>query len=286
MDTDGQVYLGAWTNWSHGSVMGATLTLTREQGNLLIAFTALFIPFVASRFWRVFAIMFHQCYSQSAPRDAIYHQRQVVLRNSSSPESGLISFIRLLWAWRSTTGPSRPWLRVLPVVLFSFFSICAFTVAGGFSSMISTAGEVLLKGDRCEVATTLSGGGNITQQAVARSFFASYMNDVANYAQQCYSNQNSGILECSRFITNAISTAVTDQHAACPFRSDICRHNNSNLLLDTGHLNSNDIFGINDPKDETLTLRFVLQVSPPHLPDQYPPSLESNISNLITHDAT
>ncbi|KAK8099910.1 hypothetical protein PG999_010284 [Apiospora kogelbergensis] len=154
MDTDGQVYLGPWTNWSRGSVMGATLTLTREQGNLLIAFTALFVPFVASRFWRVFAILFHQCYSRSDPRDAIHHQRQVVLRNSSSPESGLFSFIRLLWAWRRTTTPNRPWLRVLPVALFSSFSICAFTVAGGFSSMISTAGEVLLRGDDCEIATT------------------------------------------------------------------------------------------------------------------------------------
>lgn len=47
------VYLGTWTNWSRGRVMGATLTTTRQYGNLFIAFTAFFVGFVASRFWKM-----------------------------------------------------------------------------------------------------------------------------------------------------------------------------------------------------------------------------------------
>lgn len=43
------VYLGIWTNWSKGAVMGATLTLDRAQGNLLIAFTAVFVGIVTDR---------------------------------------------------------------------------------------------------------------------------------------------------------------------------------------------------------------------------------------------
>lgn len=37
------VHLGVWTNWSRGSIMGATLTLDQSHGNLLIALTAIFI---------------------------------------------------------------------------------------------------------------------------------------------------------------------------------------------------------------------------------------------------
>jgi hypothetical protein len=37
------VYLGKWTNWSRGPVFGATLTLSREDANLLIAFVAFFV---------------------------------------------------------------------------------------------------------------------------------------------------------------------------------------------------------------------------------------------------
>jgi hypothetical protein len=37
------VYLGVWTNWSRGQVMGSTLTLDRRNGSLLIAFLAFFV---------------------------------------------------------------------------------------------------------------------------------------------------------------------------------------------------------------------------------------------------
>ncbi|KAK6860388.1 hypothetical protein PG995_004024 [Apiospora arundinis] len=259
MDNGTQVYLGAWTNWSRGTVMGATLTLTREQGNLLIAFTALFIPFVASRFWRIFAIIFHQCYSTSDLRDAIHHQRQVMLRNSTSPESGLMSIARLMWAWRNKSP--RAWSRILPLAIFAFLSICAFTVAGGFSSQISMAGEVLLRGDHCQTAYLMQST-DLAATNMFRSYTSTFTNNVANYAQQCYSNQSSGLLECARFVTGTIPTATMDYNASCPFKPEICRRDHSNIRFDTGHLNTNDIFGLNSPQDSTLTFRHVLQCAP------------------------
>jgi hypothetical protein len=45
------VYTGYWTNWSQSPVFRATLTLTRSDANLLIAFIAFFIAFVGTRFW-------------------------------------------------------------------------------------------------------------------------------------------------------------------------------------------------------------------------------------------
>ncbi|KAL9114279.1 MAG: hypothetical protein Q9227_001701 [Pyrenula ochraceoflavens] len=46
--SDASIYLGLWTNWSHGTVRGATITLTKRDGGLLIAFLALFISTVTA----------------------------------------------------------------------------------------------------------------------------------------------------------------------------------------------------------------------------------------------
>ena len=44
-----EVYLGAWTDWSRGRVLGATLTLSRGDGTLLIAFLAFYVAIVGTR---------------------------------------------------------------------------------------------------------------------------------------------------------------------------------------------------------------------------------------------
>jgi hypothetical protein len=89
------VYLGMWTNWSRGRVLGATLTLSREDGNYLLSFTAFFIGFVSTRFWRIMCFILHNLFSTSTPRDALYHQQQAILRNSYSADSGLLVFVQL-----------------------------------------------------------------------------------------------------------------------------------------------------------------------------------------------
>lgn len=258
MGTSDQVYLGVWTDWSLGSVAGATLTIPREQGNLLIALTALFIPFVSSRFWRLCAIIFHQCHTTSGPQDTVHQQRQVVLRNATSPESGLASFIRLLWAWRGA-GQQHSLLRVLPTALFALLSIGAFTAAGGFSSKIATTGEVLLKGDNCTTAYMLPTR-NTTLVSLYGAYASTFSTNVASYAQQCYSSGRSGILECAKFVTRTISTASMSYNESCPFHG-ICRQNSSNIRFDTGHMDSNRVFGLNSGKDSSLTFRYVLRVS-------------------------
>lgn len=72
------VHLGTWVNWSRGGrILGATLTLESRYGLLLLSFTATFVGFVASRFWRIITLMLHRVYSTPEPRDALHHQRQV-----------------------------------------------------------------------------------------------------------------------------------------------------------------------------------------------------------------
>ncbi|KUJ14079.1 uncharacterized protein LY89DRAFT_152692 [Mollisia scopiformis] len=259
------VYLGVWTNWSNGTIMGATLTTTRDHGNLLIALTGFLVPFVASRFWTIFCLVLHQYLSTSEPRDALHHQRQVILRNSFSPDSGLYSLFSLLWAWRGTRVSERAkryYSRLLPIITFAICCISAFTVAGAFSSQISSSpgDEVLIVGNNCGVTYIPV---NFTSSTTKPFSVANEkLNDAANYAQQCYSANSSGILGCDRFIEPSLPTSITNGAYSCPFESEICRTDDANLLLDTGFIDSNDNLGLNAPKSERFAWRYVLQCAP------------------------
>lgn len=96
------IYTGIWTNWSRGAILGSTLTVTKQYGNLLIAFMALFIGFVASRLWKISCLALHRSYSSTDKRSPIHHQRQVILRNSRTAESALFEILCLLGAWRKS----------------------------------------------------------------------------------------------------------------------------------------------------------------------------------------
>lgn len=253
------VYMGIWTNWSRGRIMGATLTLAQPEANLLIAFTAFFIALVAARFWIILCFALHRFYSTSDAQDAVYNQRQVILRNASSPEYGLWLLLQLLWENRRSKKPFRP----IFAVFLAVFCIVGFTIAGGFSSRISTAigNEVLLKSVNCGYESRVSK--TRSPYYPARPYEADVLNSAANYAQQCYySYASSGLLDCGRFITQSIPGYI-NKTAACPFKDDrICRRNGSNLWLDTGYVDSHKDLGLNAPENERIFWRSVLHCAP------------------------
>lgn len=263
MDTNDQIYLGIWTNWSRGSAtMGATLTTTQSSGNIIIAFTAIFIPFVASRLWKMLCFAFHSCVSKRGAQDAIYHQRQVVLRNSSSPDSSLFSLLLLMWAWRGLN--LKKVVRLLPLLIFAILFIVGFTLAGGYSSQISsvTGNEVLIKGDKCGVLGQSPGNINYTTSLAYSSWLATALAGAADYVQQCYANQGATIFDCNKYVVQRLPTESSDGNFSCPFVSDICRDNSKNLRLDTGYLDSNDHLGLNTPPHQRFAWRKVLSCAP------------------------
>ncbi|KAI1128616.1 hypothetical protein F5Y10DRAFT_291899 [Nemania abortiva] len=251
-----EVHLGAWTNWSRGPILGKTLTITRRDGDLLIAFTAFFIAFVGSRFWRIACLCAHRLHSSEKPENAIYHQRQIILRNTASADSGLVQLLQLIWAWRH----SIPLLQsILPAFFMAIFCVVAFTIAGGFSSQIasSVGTEVLLNGTDCGYISkrTIS---QFTESTVA--YGERMGKNALNYVQQCYYNSNS-LTDCSNFVTKRIPITV-DESALCPFNANICRSQSENILLDTGHINSHHHLGINAPPNERILFRRTLQCAP------------------------
>ncbi|KAI0453580.1 hypothetical protein F5B21DRAFT_479152 [Xylaria acuta] len=260
MMDDDSVYLGVWTNWSRGSILGPTLTISREHGNYVIALTAFFIAFIATRFWRICCLVFHRFYSTTGPSDAAHHQRQIILCNSSSPESGLVSLVNHFWAWRRLG--KRRLCELSFLIIFVMLCISGFVVAGSFSSKIATdvGNEVLLRAEDCGFIHLPAAAQN---QTPTNSLTYQKINAATNYAEECYSNdQILSVVECKRFIVPKLPTAVVNYTAGCPFEDSICRSNGSNLMLDTGYIDSSEHLGLNTPHSQRFQMRRVLHCAP------------------------
>jgi hypothetical protein len=140
--------------------------------------------------------------------------------------------------------------------------IFSFTIAGGFSSYISTAmgDEVLIKSMDCgQMVRKL----RYDQDPVYSAHEAEETNSAANYAQQCYSSGGGGggLLECGRFVQKQIVGNI-DRKAACPFHTNLCRNRSSNLRIDSGYLSSHDHFGLNSPPNQRILFRNVYHCAP------------------------
>ncbi|KAI1363845.1 hypothetical protein F5Y08DRAFT_354131 [Xylaria arbuscula] len=255
------VQLGIWTNWSRGPVLGVTLTLNRQYGSLLIAFTAFFITIVATRFWRIACSVVHRRLSVAEPRDALHLQRQAIFRNSTSSESALWSLLQMSWTWHRLDY--RYLARTLPSISFAAICLLAFTFASGFSSSISTAigDEVLLDGTHCGFLDFAALKTDQLNQ-IFRPWQASTTTNGANYASQVYSpGSKTGVLESSVFVQRTLSTRMNNE-APCPFKDSLCRSNSSNLILDTGFIDFSHDLGLNLQPNRGILYRQVLHCAP------------------------
>ncbi len=162
-----QVYIGLWTDWSFdGAILGSTLTLTRSNANLLVAAIALYMTIVVGHLWAVCCFVLHLCFSRKGPQDAIYHQRQVILRNSSSPAGTAWSLHRMSWRWRKSSKSPR---RILPFLGCLIALICGFTAATIFSSRVARGSDVLLDGTYC--GRPLDGGDTEGDETLRETFY-------------------------------------------------------------------------------------------------------------------
>ena len=122
MDTgDGvRIYTGTWINWSHGPILGATLTLPQKHSGLLAVFLAIYVPFSGRMFWKFLCFIMHQANATrpGGARDGLHHQVQVILRNNGGAGSALWEFTTLPFYWRGRTGKPLRFRAVFPRNLF------------------------------------------------------------------------------------------------------------------------------------------------------------------------
>ncbi|KAK7525364.1 uncharacterized protein IWZ02DRAFT_233114 [Phyllosticta citriasiana] len=256
------VKTGVWTNWKDGTIMGKTITLPRRDGDILIAFLALFTTIIGTSWWRIACYFLHYYLSSEAPRDGLHHSRQAILRNSANGASGLSSLINVLWSWRRIA--KRPYYRTLPIILFGIISLGGFAVAGIFSSRISTltGDAVMIKSSNCGIVSDA----NATTGELATKilpYVARRYKAFANYGQECYTDSNNATesSECHSFATRQLSAKIT-RNATCPFTDTMCKTQNQNLRFDTGYLDSRADLGINTPDKNRFLYRRITHCAP------------------------
>lgn len=259
---DTPVYIGIWTNWSRGRINGSTLTLSHRNGALLTAFLAIYVTFVGTSFWRIASYTLHQLYSSSEPQDGLYHQSQAILRNAGNGTTSLMRLLHLLWAWWRKTN--RPFYRMTPLILSTFLCTASFAVASIFSARISSGlgNEVLLSGNSCGIMNSSYSNysdGNLNDK-VLLPYISKLTNNYANYVQTCYSN-TSVTDGCNTFMKRQLASTI-DRNANCPFQEKICRHQDRNIVLDSGPINIASDLGFNVPMDLQYTFRAITHCAP------------------------
>lgn len=227
------VHLGPWINWSHGAVRGSTITLTPHHGAILTAFIALFVSYAGSRFWSILCFVLHLLLSNKSPQDAIYHQRQGLLRNYSSPLDAFFDFCSMIWVWRGIKGVSKI-SRILPFLLIGLILSTTFTAAGLLSANISSAmgNEVLLYGPDCGLFIQNTTVPEIDLENSMWPYVAEFNQMALQRAAQC---STKGVTQdtCPTYIQTNL-TLMDDENASCPFDDRICQSKTGNLFLDTG----------------------------------------------------
>lgn len=256
------VYTGQWINYSHGPILGATLTLTNRDAGLLTAFLAIFVSAAGAALWRIFSYIIHQVRASNEQHDGLHHQQQNTLRNTSAPGGASIQFIQLAWYWRKSA--ERPFMRSLSFALFALFHLAIFGIAGVFSSQVTKAAgdESLIVSPNCGIWAP--DPGLSTQSLFALS--SKTLNDTftaASYARTCYEG-NHDPLRCKSYAQPQIKW-TTNQNASCPFAKGTCLMSDTAAYsMDTGPIDSHDVLGINAPMQDRITYRKVTTCAPLH----------------------
>ncbi|KAI1359055.1 hypothetical protein F5Y08DRAFT_350059 [Xylaria arbuscula] len=231
----------------------------RDNANLLIGAVTFFITIVAVYIWKIISFSLHAYYSDPGPRDGLYHQRQAIIRNSSSAAGTVLSLVNLIWAWRKVT---KSWLRLLPLLLLTIITAIGLAIASIFASRVATGSEVLITGSGCGMVVPDLSDPSLSEVFTDYTpYLADSLTQASIYASQCYEGSSSSSMGCGVFVKPHLKAEKIDTNASCPFPS-LCQTEDSNLLIDTGLLNSHNDFGINAPEDERFLFRMAVACAP------------------------
>ncbi|KAL8394281.1 hypothetical protein RB595_002301 [Gaeumannomyces hyphopodioides] len=240
--SQGPIYTGVWT--SYDSATGSTIILTVPQdiGALLTAFLALFVSLSLGHLWSIICFVLHQARSTPQRSSGVHHQRQALLRNTTTAAATAWTSVKLAWVWRGNSHGVVGGSAALVSVAVSFVALLA--AASLLSSKIQLVGsDVLLSERGCGWTNTAD-----TPIFHAKTSFSAWLfNRAERYSVSCYSPEAANGLEtgaCGGFPANTIP--VTTSIVPCPFGKAICAQSDA-FQLDSGFIDSNHHLGVNSP---------------------------------------
>lgn len=254
-----RIYTGPWINWTHGLIVGSTITLSSRDGALFTSFLAAFITVIGSRLWKILMFIIHQSRARRGPRGGLHYQQQNVFRNSESPGGAAWIFLQQSYAWRTRASA----LRSLPWAAFCLLYLSVFAILSVFSGQVTkSAGDMrLIRSPNCgywRLKDTDMG-----RVATMNTFRAKNLNDstaAASYSRDCYGG-SPDTLECGTMAASSIPYTF-DQNATCPFGDEMCLMSNTAAFQINATVDSHSLLGINAPKHHRVKYHKVTTCAP------------------------
>jgi hypothetical protein len=257
------------------------LTVPTRQGNVIIAFLALFVAYTGTHLWKIVCFAFHQIQSNYAPQDGMYHQIQAILPTGLSDVTMLWRFGRISWAWRGKTR--RVWPRAALLIGTCLVHFVAISIAGLFSSRVTDSTDQVLinASNNCgwydlSPASEQGPKGNLTNGYVSSmdSLAVTGRTSVLQaqqYARLCYdwidgSTADTSLAACSSYVVSSIPSTI-NRTAACPFSPDAC--SGPAISFDSGWIDSNTHLGINARLEDRIQLRRNMTCAPVPFEQRY-----------------
>lgn len=214
----------------------------------------------------IFCFAFHQLRSTAEPKDAIYHQRQAILRNAQSPFNTVNRLAQLGWKWRKTCGGGRSQhalRRQLPFLIAGLMYIVGFFAAGLFSTSIATIGdEVLLVSSNCGWVNTTSqwdSTSDWTWIATLTEDMTADQEQSSSYVRECYGPENgTSHSSCNIYSAQSINSTPAEgaPTVACPFPGKtVCSKPSEIIRVESDLVDSNRHLGINAPRADSVQYR-------------------------------
>ncbi|KAF4613378.1 hypothetical protein G7Y89_g15510 [Cudoniella acicularis] len=260
MSSNTTIYVGFWTNYSKGAVLGSTLTLSNRNGAILIGALAVFIQLIGGRSWSIICFIAHQLRATTQAKDGMHHQQQATLRNSGSDIGTFWQFTLIGWAWRKRS--MKTFQRSIVPIVIGVLHLIAFGAAGILSSKMTSAGKEVLIAESPFCGTwekNVDNNDSVESSIAWKSYYSMTLDTSWDYVQNCLV-QSQSLPECDRFKRQQFSWNST--RVNCPW-GDLCLGSaNSSFKMDTGLLDSRDDLGINSQDKDRIRLRKTSVCSP------------------------
>jgi hypothetical protein len=235
------------------------------HGAFLIAFLAIFVRWTGNHLWNILAFGAHQYRSTQSPLDGLYHQQQVLLRNTPGDAETIIDFMNLSYQWKSKVkSPLRRNIAILAIGLLHWL---AFSAAGIFSSKVAITGDhALVRSDHCGWMASIFGVDiptNQTLKDVTNALFITgrqSAREALAYKSACYETDVSGTPSpCDVYVQRRLNSRI-NRTAPCPFEKSVCETPYA-VELDTGYIDSRQHLGINTQDSDRISMRRVTTCS-------------------------
>jgi hypothetical protein len=284
-----QIFVGKWTDWSHGAILGASLTVQEKYGRYIIAAMASFVGIVASYTWTIVAYVVHRTRVPRHSADPLLRQQQVSLINSQSPLSTSLELLCLAWTWSPRWGfcfrrrrqkrfshgrnCSSLGLLLIPLLLW-----IVFIALGILSALVAKrpneGSSVRIKAGNCGLWIY-----DTTHQS---QYDRKVLNDTLAaraYARSCYSKDLDLLspVSCSFYTVSRLNYTSRRLLQQCPFGlrqtsanlNDTFNQSLCNVTLNTGahymetaDLDSHEDLGINSVPSDRLQFQKMVTCSP------------------------